>query len=128
MVIIENIETLANDDRMEVRANIFANNKTYPIWFRWQGKMCPMPADAFLAIAIIPAMRLGEKLVVRGQVSEKLLHNSYKIQEIYHSFDRSLSIIDIEVDKILPWDPIAYFREKETDQRAVGSFFSGGVD
>jgi len=128
MVIIENIESLANDDRMEVRANIFANNKTYPIWFRWQGKMCPMPADAFLAIAIIPAMRLGEKLVVKGQVSEKLLHNSYKIQEIYHSFDRRLSIIDIEVDKILPWDPIAYFREKETDQRTVGSFFSGGVD
>ncbi len=128
MVIIENIETLANDDRMEVRANIFANNKTYPIWFRWQGKMCHKPADAFLAIAIIPAMRLGEKLVVKGQVSEKLLNNTYKIQEIYHSFDRRLSLIDIEVDEVLAWDPITYFRDKETDQRTVGSFFSGGVD
>lgn len=84
-------------------------------------------ADSFVALGLLPAMKLGIPLVSRAPVSRRLLHLGIpEIQRIH------------EIWRDDPWGgPYPRFRTVEVDAPAeerrrgaggVGLFFSGGVD
>jgi hypothetical protein len=77
-------------------------------------------ADAFLAAALLPAMKAGGDLKVEGDVSPKLLRATDTIQDIVTSWFPGYTSISIESDTVN--------HSKSTDARGVGAFFSGGID
>jgi len=133
MIIVDNIQLQNNDQVIELRGDVQIKNEKRTMWFRWQGKECHVPADTFLIATLLFAMRANEKLIIKGVVSERLLLNIYKIQEIHHCFDRELSIIEVEVEHVLPWNMTDYWQRIQTESTmpnasTVGCCFSGGVD
>jgi hypothetical protein len=77
-------------------------------------------ADAFLAAGLIPAMKVEGDLRIKGSVSPKLLRATATIQDIVTSWFPAYSSISIEAETLN--------NAESTDQRGVGSFFSGGMD
>ncbi len=80
--------------------------------------------DAFLALALEPAMEEGRSLTIRGAVSPKLLVATNEAQGLLFDFDRTAwhaGLRRVAVD--------ARYRHWSTGAAGgVGCFFSGGVD
>jgi hypothetical protein len=77
-------------------------------------------ADSFLAAALLPAMKAGGDLRVKGSVSPKLLRATDTIQDIVTSWFPGYTSISIESETSTETDL--------SDKRGVGAFFSGGID
>jgi hypothetical protein len=76
-------------------------------------------ASPFAAALLLPCMRLGEDLVVRGSISERLHAGMKEIIRIVADWDIGLKPISVVADELVP-DPVK--------SGASGTFFSGGVD
>ncbi len=115
---------VANREIKEQAATIEVSAEVdgYRLWYRVpKSYAVSKSGDAFLASALLPAMRQGEKLEIDASmpVSLKLLENAFRLQEIFHSWNpEELKIIPIDATTS-PVEPL----------HAGGmSFFSGGVD
>ena len=77
-------------------------------------------ADAFLATALLPAMRAGRSIVVSHDVpvSPRLLAAMDVLQDIFHLWYPGLTKVAISASK----------SPAESHSQGVASFFSGGVD
>jgi hypothetical protein len=76
-------------------------------------------ASPFAAALLLPSMKLGEDLIIRGSVSTRLHAGMREIVQIVSGWDIGLKPIDVIVDELVP-DRIA--------PGVTGVFFSGGVD
>jgi hypothetical protein len=76
-------------------------------------------ASPFAAALLLPSMKLGEDLVIRGSVSTTLHAGMTEIIRIVSGWDVGLKPIDVIVDELVP-DRIS--------PGVTGVFFSGGVD
>jgi colanic acid/amylovoran biosynthesis protein len=77
-------------------------------------------ASPFLPLAILPAMRRGDAVVIDGAVSGRLLRGAREAAELYHAWAPELRPPAIEV---------AEEREPEAASgRSIGLFFSRGLD
>lgn len=76
-------------------------------------------ASPFAAALLLPAMKLGEDLVIRGSVSARLHGGMTEIIRIVSGWGIGLRPIEVIVDELAP-DPIV--------RGVTGAFFSGGVD
>lgn len=76
-------------------------------------------ANPWVAALLWPAMRLGQDLHIDAPVSPRLLEATETLMDIMHRWDRRFKRIQIGAE-----------RDSGAGQagRAVGSFFSGGVD
>jgi hypothetical protein len=115
---VKNWEMKEQSDTVEVSADVDG----FRLWFR-SPKSYPVSrtGDPFLASALLPAMRQGEKLEFdpRLPVSPKLLRNAFVLQEIFHSWNpEELRMIPVSA-KTSPAEPL---------NTGAMSFFSGGVD
>jgi hypothetical protein len=78
----------------------------------------PEYGDAFLAALLMPAMSLGEELVIDAPVSAWLLRSVRTVMEIYQAW---WELRPVPV-KATPG------RDRGRDQAAVGLFFTTGAD
>jgi hypothetical protein len=124
-VLVEEIRSVPFAMGQRVSARITAEERQFELWFNCPGPACTMPADAFLAVALLPAMRVGQPLVVDGCVSQQLLRSCATLQEIYCCWSPKLSRVSIEAAEVRPHRPAV---PDPFDARAVGATFSGGVD
>ena len=76
-------------------------------------------ASPFAAALLLPAMKLGEDLVVRGSISARLHAGMTEIIRIVSGWEIGLRPIDVIVDDLVP--------DRITPE-GTGAFFSGGVD
>jgi hypothetical protein len=76
-------------------------------------------ASPFASALLLPAMKLGEDLVIRGSVSTRLHAGMTEIIRIVSGWDIGLKPIDVIVDELVP---------DQITPGVTGSFFSGGVD
>lgn len=93
------------------------------LWFRWPADYYvpeQSNADAALLVCFPIAMRLGERVHVKGGVSGKLIWNVLEAMAIYHSYYPDYA-------QIVPLEAEAVERDRKTYGR-MGSFYSGGVD
>ncbi len=77
-------------------------------------------ADPFVALALLPAMRLGAPLHIAGPISPRLLKHLDQIQAILATWNRDLSTVPVSV--------AAQVHSAPPTARGTGCFFSGGVD
>lgn len=101
---------------------ISANIGPYSLWFKFSDKIQLQSHDAtpFLTSALLPAMLLGEDIIVdeKYTVSEKLLIQLNTIQEIFNSWNPIFKFISIT----------AATKKIVASDLSVSCFFSGGVD
>jgi hypothetical protein len=76
-------------------------------------------ASPFACALLLPAMKLGEDLVIRGSVSARLHAGMKEIIQIVSGWDIGLKPIDVIVDDLVP---------DRSTHGVTGAFFSGGVD
>jgi len=106
-----------HDRKTEVAATIDG----FRLWFRVpESTKLSGNVEPFLAAALIPAMLKGERIDIDPEyaVSEELLSNLNQLQEIYHCWNPSLKIIEINATE----------RTAMSLNEGVAAFFSGGVD
>lgn len=76
-------------------------------------------ASPFAAALLLPSMRQGENLIIRGSISRQLYQGMQAIMEEVLSWDIGLRPIKIQADDLAPDPP---------RPPVSASFFSGGVD
>jgi hypothetical protein len=115
------------NDKKSLRAEIsfLFKDKEEKIWFETKDIDLSVgdPNTAFLSIAILPAMLVGEDIDMSNfSVSEKLLSSVHSIQEIYFNWFKELDLKKVNI------------LNATADNRTRGqggitaSFFSGGID
>lgn len=92
------------------------------VFFEVQAKYRPFheSPDPFLALSLMPAMKLGEDIFIGSTVSEGLYQNIELIQKTLLSWNEGFHKIGIHSE--ISTNPYA------ESKRGVGVFFSGGVD
>ena len=103
-----------------ISAHINICGKSYEVWYRVSEGPLATGEETFLLAALVPAMRVGEPIAIRGPISPRLLHSIPKAQEIFHTWDHQLKEVPIEVQTTSS-APVTFPSD-------VGCFFSGGVD
>jgi hypothetical protein len=76
-------------------------------------------ASPFAAALLLPAMKLGEDLVIEGSISERLHTGMKEIVRIVADWDIGLKPISVVADELIADTP---------NSGVSGAFFSGGVD
>ncbi len=104
----------------QIAADIEAGGRRYHICYRAARGPLAVGPEPFLAVALLPAMRLGAPVRVADPVSPLLLHSLEELQTIFASWYGELHHVAIEATPA----PVA----PAPRQSAIGSFFSGGVD
>lgn len=108
-------------DVAAVSAPIRIGNEEFNVWFRVEGGIVSEDSDAFLAAALLPAMKSAESLKLAGRVSRSLISNSSSIQDIVHKWFpefKKISVTSGDLSDSIP----------DSQERGVGCFFSAGVD
>ena len=105
-----------------IEIEIQGQDKNHHIYFKnSDSTVLSENLESFLACALLPAMKNGEKEIkVQGEVSQKFLSSLSVIQDIYTTWDTSLHRV-----KILDAVPV---KKDNLIQDRVGMFFSGGLD
>ena len=91
-----------------------------PVFFRSPESVLEASCDAFLACALLPAMRAGVELQLSGPVSARLLSALPQILDIYGTWEPKLERVSLP--GLVPVE------RKRAPSGRVGAFFSGGVD
>ncbi|MGV9266892.1 hypothetical protein ACWDRR_19790 [Kitasatospora sp. NPDC003701] len=84
-----------------------------------EGDWLPERGDAFLAVLLMPAMSLGEELVVDAPVSGRLLRSARTVMEIYAAWWARLREVRVTAGELVG---------AERGQDGAGLFFTLGVD
>src|SRR3954468_16003651 len=84
-----------------------------------QGRYASADASPFAAALLLPSMKQGEDLIIKGSISRQLYQGMHQIMEEVLTWDIGLRPIKIRADELVP-DPPRPPRS--------ASFFSGGVD
>lgn len=123
---INPIEIYTSNDSTKIQSNIEYSNNKETLWYsvpnEYSKYLTVEKLDAFVVALLLKAMFLGEDIIVKGSMSEKLYYNLTRYyMKIVQSVIPSLKII-----KIIP-DSLDNGKSYST-QGAVGSGFSAGVD
>jgi len=108
------------EGRIELAATVQSDNNSERIWFRTaQVRVSPL-ADPFVPTVLVPAMHQRLPLSVDGPVSPGILRSAQRVQLVKSVWDTSLVVVPIEAQTTVT--------PSRESNRAVGAFFSGGVD
>ncbi len=104
------------------RNRVSANADGFDLWYTISGEIPPAASpdlgSALLCAALLPAMRLGQRLQIDSPVSSALLRNTDELQKVFSRW-YGLSKIPIAAQAV---------PSRSTVEEGVGCFFSGGVD
>jgi hypothetical protein len=100
---------------------VHAGAARHDVWYRGVDELPGGFADMCVAAALIPSMRSGTDLHIRGGgVSARLLRSASALQDIVHAWDSRFTPVSIRAGTGPSFD--------STQKNGVGCFFSGGVD
>ena len=117
---IKNIKRVKKDNLNQLSYDVSHNGSVANVWFHTDAEQITEDGDIFLSACLLPAMAVGEALVINQPVSPLLLKNVNQLQEIYSSWYPKFKKIQIQAEvkrnTLVP------------PPTEVASFFSGGVD
>jgi hypothetical protein len=125
MLVVSNIRHVCGSDFFDLQADVaaaphIADKQT--LWFRLPASLYDSSANianGFLAACVLPAMKMHQPLHVEGVVSKRLLSNMRTFMDIASAWIPGLIKVEITA---------AGTEENVRGGKAVGCFFSGGVD
>ena len=91
-------------------------------FFRSDDILLTPRADALVAAALIPAMKVGRSLHIHGPLSRRLQGHLPAVQKLYHNWYPDLMEVPVNSLAAVPRSGA------EPSGRRTGLFFSGGVD
>lgn len=122
-MIIKDINIKTDDHFVKIKANCKIRRFGYDqVYFKVDKKyknFVYQDASPFAAALLIPSMRQGEDLIIKGSVSKKLYNGMKSIRDIFLSWNLGLKPIDIKADALAI---------DNREPKKIASFFSGGVD
>lgn len=119
MIFVDEPQVRAEGNHSTVSAKCHALDGTYDLWYKTESDVNPT-SDTFLISTLIPAMKWGESLHVKGEISPRLLSQIPTIQHILHSWYSELKRVEVKCE-VKPTSAV----HRGTK---VACFFSGGVD
>ena len=117
--LIEAIETRSPESVL-VTYHFEFMGRVHQVWFRISGAEAAPSTEAFLAMALLPAMSASLNIIVESSVSQQLRQNIETIQDVFVCWNPEL------FHRISLAGPLTALFPKPG--REVGCFFSGGVD
>jgi hypothetical protein len=117
---IKNIKLGKRDNLNQLSYDVCHNGSVASVWFRTDAERITEDGDIFLSTCLLPAMAVGENLVINKPVSPLLLRNVNQLQEIYSSWHPKFKKIQIKAE--------GSRNTVVAPPTEVASFFSGGVD
>lgn len=102
-----------------VSAEITVGSERHRVYFQSSGAQLNPNLESFIAIALLPAMKLRLPVIVNGEVSQRFLHGIDNIQSLYLSWKPRYKRVDIQGAR-----PV----ERTSHSQRVGAFFSAGMD
>jgi len=119
-VVVDELKHSAEKEHYTVSARIYIGDHLHKLYYKVPQGPVTAGADPFLTATLIPAMKAGGPLQIKGPVSQRLMNTIPKIQEIFHAWYPEFQKIQVEAeDKTFPESSL---------KRGVGSFFSAGID
>ena len=112
--------THTSSDGSFIEAELQIGSKNHTVYFQSNDIILTGNMEAFLALALLPAMMNGGALIADGKVSQRFLGALQTILDIYSTWEPSLH--RVEIKNVTP-----VIRDGPRERR-VGTFFSGGVD
>jgi hypothetical protein len=106
-------------DGVVVSSSVVSAEAEHKLWYRLPSGSVSETADAFLAISLLPAMKMGLPLHIEGAVSPKLMNHLFTVQEIFHGWYPGLKMTAVDADSTT---------RGAMPGGEVGAFFTGGVD
>lgn len=106
--------------RRSFAAWVQIGDKRHSIWYRTSREILNDRVEPLLAIALLPAMKLGTDLQLPAAASPRLLGALDEIQNIFHLWDRRFQKIQVHAPRRL--------RANRAPGKGVACFFSGGLD
>ena len=106
--------------RPVISATIDVAGERYDVHIRSSHGPLTSSADPFVALALLPAMRLGAELHCAGRVSARLLRHLPQMQEIIATWFKEFHTV--------PVHGCAEATPATAAGNGVGCFFSGGID
>ncbi len=130
---ISNIKITKNKRIISHSAYItFMRQKTERMYFETNAKnesFISADYSPFLAAVLLPCMKTGEDIIIEGTVSEKLLKSTEKIMNLVAGWNVGLKRVSVIASKAKQSkNEIATSPLAPRNDKAVGSFFSAGVD
>jgi hypothetical protein len=118
-LVVGNARHSRDGSREVISVPIEAGGRHHEVWYAFPGPPPRRAGEALIALALLPAMRLGHPLVISGIVSPVFLQAVPLFQRIFRSWDPSYQEVPVHVDGTEPDGPA----------RQLGAcFLSGGVD
>lgn len=106
------------DGKRRLSASIDLGTRVVELEYRVPGGIVAEGGEAFLAAALLPAMKLGGELVLASPVSPRLLAATEQIRDIYASWEPGLRSMPITAEPATP----------RPSGGEIACFFTGGVD
>lgn len=122
MTINEPILTNNNSNKTKINFHIKSKNLENTLWYEVDIKykdLITHSCDAALIALLLPAMHENEDIHVNGSVSEKLIFNIYRIQNLIKNLVPALNIIKITYKE---------FTTPKFDAQYNATGFSAGID
>lgn len=118
---------VGSEFELSARVLLEGERKSEVVWVRWPIASGVPPqsfADPFAAALVIPAMALGEDLVVEGPISRSLLGNLERVRDLVASWRDETAWSHLRPIELRPTTTA----EAPLGDGASGLFFTGGVD
>lgn len=120
---IHNIQKTYSGSNVRLTADVsFQNGFKETIYFSCDKKYASFLAEdatAFVATMLLPGLKDGEAVSTDGSVSKKFLKNTTRVMSLLSSWDKSFKKVEVSAKKL---------KADTAHGKAVGVFFSGGVD
>jgi hypothetical protein len=111
----------SNEDGQRIDGEIQVGDQSYPIYFQTQDVQLEPNIEAFLALALLPAMKKRIVAIeVDGVVSQRFLDGIEKIQQVFRSWKPNYGHVEIRNVEVQP------LLRNQGGKKGV--FFSGGLD
>ena len=126
-MLVSDIKVIPSKKWCQLQAQVTtrAPNKPFLLYYRfprsYEHIIDASIGDPFLTMLLIPAMRAGETLEIRAEISPKLMQATARIQQIFSSWNQELSQITIRA-------PIRRKPPSAAQGTRRGLFFSCGID
>jgi hypothetical protein len=110
-----------SQDGQRLDGEILVGDRNFPIYFQTRDAQLEPNIEAFLALALLPAMKIkAEAIEADGVISRRFLEGTERIQQVFRSWKPNYGHVEIRNVQVQP--------RSRSQRGKKGVFFSGGLD